>query len=225
MSLRLFHITEFAQSQLASPASQRNAIHPYVVVLLFSLWLASICNLALWKAMLRLPEGGSGRIIWIGIGLALMMACAFVMLLSLLTWRWTLKLSVTLLLMLAAINAYFMLTQRVFIDGALISRYLSNPGSQLRALLNWQLFIIVALLGVLPTILLWRMPLRRATLMQNLVQNLIAFVAACVILAGLWLYSHQAVMGLINNQPQLRQLLNPFNMVQTPVQLLVSTRQ
>jgi lipid A ethanolaminephosphotransferase len=184
------------------------------VVVLFSLWLASICNLALWKAILRMPDAGEGRFLWTGIGLALMMTCAFVMLLSLLNWRWTLKLSVTLLLVLAAINAYFMLTQRVHIDAALISQFLSKPGVQLKALLNWQLVMIFTLLGVLPTVLLWRMPLRRTTLMQNAAQNLAAFVAACAILGGLWLYGHQAVRGLIDDQPQLRQLFNPFNLVQ-----------
>jgi lipid A ethanolaminephosphotransferase len=224
MSLRLFHITEFAESRLLSPASQRNAVHPYVVVLLFSLWMASVCNLPLWQALLRLSDSDSGKVWWIGIGLALMMASALVMLLSLLTWHRVLKISLTLLLMLVALNAYFMLTQHVFIDASMIMRIVRNPGTQLRALLNWQFLLIVSLLGVLPAVVLWRMPLRRTPLMQNLAQNLAVFVGACLVLAGLWLYTHQTVASLISNQPQLRQLFNPFNTLQTPVQRLVSVR-
>jgi lipid A ethanolaminephosphotransferase len=186
--------------------------------------MASICNLPLWQALLRLSDSGSGKVWWIGIGLALMMACALVMLLSLLTWHRILKISLTLLLMLVALNAYFMLTQHVFIDASMIMRILKNPGTQLRPLLNWQFLLIVSLLGVLPAVVLWRMPLRRTPLMQNLAQNLAVFVGACVVLAGLWLYSYQPVLSLISNQPQLRQLFNPFNMLQTPVQLLVSAR-
>jgi lipid A ethanolaminephosphotransferase len=225
MSLRLFHITEFAESRLLSPASQRNAVHPYVVVVLFSLWMASVCNLPLWQALFRLPDAGGGKVWWVGISLALMMLCALVMLLSLLTWHRVLKLSLTLLLLVAAFNAYFMLTQRVFIDGGLLMRILKNPATQLRPLLNFQLFMIVTLLGLMPIVVLWRMPLRRTPLMQNLAQNLALFVAACALFAGLWLVSHQTVTSLIHSQPQLRQLLNPFNMLQTPVQMLVSARQ
>jgi lipid A ethanolaminephosphotransferase len=222
MSLRLFHVTEFAQSQLLSPAFQRTAIHPYVVVVLFSAWLASACNLPLWQALSRLSEAGAGKVWWIGIGVAVMMTCAFVMLLSVLTWRWTLKFALTILLLLAAFNAYFMLVHSAFIDAGMINRILKNPGVQLRALLNWQLFTIVTLLGLLPAILLWRMPLRRTPLLRNLVQNLTLFVTTGIVLAGLWLYYHQMVLGLLKSQPQLRQMLNPFNMLHTPVQLLVS---
>ena len=220
MSLRLFHVTEFAQSQLLSPASQRNASHPYVVVLLFSLWLASIGNLALWQALYRLPDSGAGKVWWTSIVLALMMYCAVVMLLCALNWRWTLKLLLTLLLLLAAFNAYFMLTQNVGIDAGMIKQILKSPGAQFRALLNWQWFFIITLMGILPIIVLRRMPVRRTTLLHTLFQNLALFAVAAIVLAGLWLFSHQMVLNLVHNQPQLHQLLNPFNVLQALGQIL-----
>ena len=222
MSLRLFHVTEFAQSQLLSPASQRNASHPYVVVLLFSLWLASIGNLALWQALYRLPDSGAGKVWWSSIVLALMMYCAVVMLLCVLNWRWTLKLLLTLLLLLAAFNAYFMLTQNVGIDASMIKQMLKSPGAQFRALLNWQCFFIITLMGVLPIVVLRRMSVRRTTLPRTLFQNLALFAVAAIVLAGLWLSSHQMVLNLVKNQPQLRQLLNPFTVLQALGQILGS---
>lgn len=221
MALRLFHVTEFAESRLLSPASQRNASHPIMVVLMFSLWLASGCNLALWQALSRLSDPGTVTVWWIGIDLALMMTCALVMLLSLLCWHWTLKLSLTLLLLLAAFNTHIMLTQGVFLDTGMIRRLLQSPAAQLRALLSWQLFITVTVLGVLPTIWLWKMQVRRTPLRRNLMQNLALFAAAGLVLAGLWLSSHQLVSNLLNSQPQLRQLFNPFNMIQSLAQTLV----
>jgi lipid A ethanolaminephosphotransferase len=222
MSLRLFHVTEFAQSQLLSPASQRNASHPYVVVLLFSLWLASIGNLALWQALYRVPDSGAGKVWWSGIVLALMMYCAVVMLLCVLNWRWTLKLLLTLLLLLAAFNAYYMLSQNAGIDAGLIKQIVKSPGAQFRALLNWQWFFIITLMGVLPIVVLRRMSVRRTTLLRNLFQNLALFGFSAVVLASLWLFSHQMVLTLFKNQPQLRQLLNPFNVLQALAQMLGS---
>ena len=225
MTLRLFHITEFAESRLSSPAAQREAYHPFGLVLLFSLWLAVICNLALWQALSRLPELGTGAAWRIGMALALMMTCALVMLLSLLSWRRTLKLSLTLLLLLAAVNAHFLLTQGTFINADLLRRFLHNPAVQLRVLLGWKFFFVVLLLGVVPTVLLWRMRVRRTPLGRSLMQNLALFAAAGVILTGLWLTSHQMVSNLVHNQPQLRQLFNPFNIFQSLTHALVPALQ
>jgi lipid A ethanolaminephosphotransferase len=221
MTLRLFHITEFAESRLSSPASQREAYHPFGLVLLFSLWLAVVCNLALWLALSRLPDLGTGAVLRIGMVLALMMTCAFVMLLSLLSWRRTLRLSLTLLLLLAALNAHFLLNQDTFINADLIRRIVHNPGAQLRALLGWKFFLIVLLLGVVPTVMIWRMRVRRTPPMLNLMQNLALCAAAGMILAGLWLSSHQTLSTLLNSQPQLRQLFNPFSVFQPLVHALV----
>jgi lipid A ethanolaminephosphotransferase len=218
MALRLFHITEFAESRLLSPASQRNASPSFVVVLLFCLWLASICNLALWQALSRLPPTGAASTWWTGVVLGLMMTCALIMLLSFLSWRWTLKPALTLVLVLAAINAHLMLTQGAFINAESLSRIVSNPGVQLRAMLGWQVFAIVLLLGIAPSILLWRIPVRRTALSSKLLENIALFAVAGIILYGLWRLNRQSLLELINNHPSLRQLFNPFNMIQSLVQ-------
>jgi lipid A ethanolaminephosphotransferase len=218
MALRLFHITEFAESRLLSPASQRDASPSFVLVLMSSLWMGSICNLALWQALSRLPDTGAASAWWTGVGLALMMTCAFIMLLSLLNWRWTLKLALTLVLVLTAINAYLMLTQGAFLSAETISRILKNPGIQLRAMFGWQLFAIVLLMGVVPSILVWRRPVRRTPLLRNLLENAALFTVAAIILYGLWLLNQQRTLELINNHPPMRQLFNPFNMIPSLVQ-------
>ena len=225
MALRLFHVTEFAQSQLLSPAFQRSASHPLLVVMLFSLWLSIVSNVALWQALYRLPDSAPGKVWWAGIALALLLECALLMLLSLLNWRWTLKISLTLLLLLTAFNAYFMLTQDAFLDAGVIRRFLHSPGAQLRALLNWRFFIVIALLGILPTVLLWRMAVKRTPIPRNLLQNLLLFAVTCVMLTGLWLLSQSMVLTLFKNQPHIRQLLNPFNILQTGSQMLGSVPQ
>jgi len=67
-----------------------------------------------------------------------------------------------------------------------------------------------------------RMSVRRTTLPRTLFQNLALFTVAAIALAGLWLFSHQMVLSLVKNQPQLRQLLNPFNVLQALGQILGS---
>jgi hypothetical protein len=61
--------------------------------------------------------------------------------------------------------------------------------------------------------------------MRSLVQNLALFATSGIVLAGLWLSSHQLVSNLVHDQPQLRQLFNPFNMIQSLVHKLVPALQ
>ena len=102
MSLRLFHVTEFAQSML-SPADQREARHPAQLLLLASLWLALAGNLPLWRELARLPMD-FGSLLWIGLCFGLLTTAALGVLLSLLNWSWLLKISVMPLLANSAIR-------------------------------------------------------------------------------------------------------------------------
>ena len=65
----------------------RGALRPATAIILAALWIASIANLALWRALAGLPELANGRGLAFGIGFGVMIAAAHVALLSLLAWR------------------------------------------------------------------------------------------------------------------------------------------
>lgn len=207
MTLKLFHITEFAESAWVSPEKQREAIHPVMVVLLASLWLTLACNFPLWRELAHLPLE-TGQRWWLGLRLALLMLFALTALLSLTCWRRTLKLALSLLLLLAALDMPLMLSQANFLD---LSAGLGNMGTQLRAGASWQLAGLFAALGLLPALWLWRLPVRRIPLLATLLQNTLLLVLSCVLLAGTWWLSAHDISELLRNQPQLHQLFNPFS--------------
>lgn len=207
MTLKLFHITEFAESAWVSPEKQREAIHPVMVVCLVSLWLTLACNFPLWRELAHLPLE-TGQRWWLGLRLALLMLFALTALLSLVSWRRTLKLALMLLLLLAALNTPLMLSQANFLD---LSAGLGQLGAQLRAGTNWQLVGLFVALGLLPALWLWRLPVRRVPLPAKLPQNALLLVLSCVLLAGTWWLSGNDVSELLRSQPQLHQLLNPFS--------------
>lgn len=211
MSLKLFHITEFAESSQLSPATQREAIHPCVVVLLASFWLASACNLPLWRELSGLDQPGNGRALWFGAGLTLMMTAALSALLGLLSWRWTLKPAITLLLLVAALGAHVMLAYGVVIDTDTMIRALQATPREARGFFGWQLFVTLLLLGVLPALWLWRTPVRRIPALRNLKQNAVLFMASCSLLAVMLLAAYKNFSPLMSSQPQWRHWLNPIN--------------
>ena len=176
-----------------------------------ALWIASIANLALWRALAGLPELANGRGLAFGIGFGVMIAAAHVALLSLLAWRWTLKPALALFLLSAAGGAYFMLSYGVVIDRTMMVNVLLTDTREARELLSWRLLGALLLLGVLPLALLWRTPLRWAAPLRQAGHNAILLVAACALLAGAGGLFFQDLSATMRNHTQLRYLINPLN--------------
>ena len=189
----------------------RGALRPATAIILAALWIASIANLALWRALAGLPELANGRGLAFGIGFGVMIAAAHVALLSLLAWRWTLKPALALFLLAAAGGAYFMLSYGVVIDRTMMVNVLLTDTREARELLSWRLLGALLLLGVLPLALLWRTPLRWATPLRQAGHNAILLVAACALLAGAGVLFFQDLSATMRNHTQLRYLINPLN--------------
>ncbi len=199
MRLRLFHITEFANSML-SPAEQREARHPALLLLLASLWLALAGNLPLWRELARLPMD-AGSFVWITLCFALITTAALGLLLSLLNWPWLLKGVITLLLW--AGHAY--------LSAGALPQGLPVVLGQLRALPLWQTALALAVLALLPTIWVWRLTLRRVALPTRLPQNLLLALLCTCLLAAVWFAGRNALLPLLQDQPRWLELISPFN--------------
>ena len=121
-------------------------MRPATLVLLVVLWIASIGNVALWRAMAALPELGNARgyafMLAFGVGVAALTALP----LALLAWRWTLKPVLVLYLMAAAGGAFFMLSYGIVIDRTMMVNVLLTDSREARDLLSTQLFGALAVL-------------------------------------------------------------------------------
>lgn len=209
MGLRLFHITEFAQSML-SPAAQREARHPVMLLLLASVWLALVGNLPLWRELARLPMD-SIALLWIALCFALLTAGALGAMLSVLNWPWLLRPVITLLLWLSACNTILLWAGHGYLQAGMLPAGWRPVLAQLRALPLWHVLLAFGLLALLPTVLLWASSLRRVPLLHRLPQNLFLLVSLLVLLGLVWFVGRGAVLPLLQDQPRWLELLNPFN--------------
>ncbi|WHZ11086.1 MAG: Lipid A phosphoethanolamine transferase, putative [Burkholderiaceae bacterium] len=211
-TLRLFRNTEFALSSLFfSPEQQRAATHPGWIIVTASLWIATVCNLALWRALWRLPDLHSAHGLWFGIGFAVAIAAAIGAILSLLCWRWTFKPAITLLLLIAAAGTYFMLSYGVVIDTPMMVNVLQTNPREVANLMNWRLAVTVLVLALLPALWLWPRPLRRIGGWRQLRMNAIVFIASIVVFIGALLLFYVDFASVMRNHTQLRYLVNPLN--------------
>ena len=186
-------------------------MRPVWVVVLASFWIATFCNVALWRALARLPDLSGGQAVTVSIALALVIGLVTAGLLSLLAWRWTLKPVITLFCVSAAFGAYFMMAYGIVIDKAMMINTLHTDARETRDLLNWRLLATVLMLAVLPCVLLWRQPIRLHSPMRQAAANLAGLLASgCLLVVVLALF-FQSVASVMRNDPQVRYLINPLN--------------
>lgn len=181
------------------------------LVVLASAWIATVCNVALWRELTRLPELSGGQAASLGVALGLVIAAATAALLSLLAWRWTLKPAISIFLLAAAFGAYFMMAYGVVIDKTMMVNTLQTDVRETRDLLNWRLAVTVLVLAVGPGVFLWRQKVRRKTVARQALANTVSLLASCALLVAVGLLSFQGIASVMRNHTQLRYLMNPLN--------------
>lgn len=186
-------------------------MRPLWVVMLASFWIATVCNVALWRTLARLPDLSTGQVLTISAALALVIALATAGLISLLAWRWTLKPVIILFCISAALGAYFMLTYNIVIDKTMMVNTLQTDVRETRDLLNWRLLATVLVLGVLPSVLLWRQHIRLQQPARQALANITALLASTVLLVLVVMLFFQSIASVMRNYPHVRYLMNPLN--------------
>ncbi len=209
MALRLFHITEFAQSML-SPAAQREARHPLLVLGLAAGWLAVAGNLPLWRALAALPAGVL-HLLWTGVCLGLLLVCLLAALLALLNWPGLLRPLVTALLGLAAYNTLALLAAQPALHAPTAAQQLLALPALLRGPAGWQAALLPGAVALVPLVWLWARRLRRIPLGQRLLHNLLLAAASLAAAALLWWLGRPVLLPLLQQQPGWLELVSPFN--------------
>lgn len=201
----------FAASNRDFESDGERGTHPSWLIVLASVWLATLGNWALWQELARLPEMNDLRALWFGGSFALLIAALTGMLMSILCWRWTLKPVISLFLFSAAVGGYFMLSYGVVIDSTMMINVMQTDLRESRDLTSWKMLLTVLGFAVLPMLWLWRVRVKRVSLLRQFAHNALLFVAgvALSVLAVLPIY--QDFASTMRNNIQLRFLINPLN--------------
>ena len=183
--VKLFHVTEFAESMLQSPQSHRSAIHPLWVALLVALWIATVGHWPLWQTMVLQTEPGNIRPVPTLL-LAVQIALGALFWLALTGWRRLFKTAITLLLVWTALGCCAMGLQlasgeAVAVLPSTLLRFVSQPVNWGR-MLNGQCLLNVLLIAVVPATLIWRSRIRRIPVTSRIMMNAGLLLASYVLL-------------------------------------------
>ncbi len=158
-----------------------------------------------------------------------MLVCAFNAILALLVGRRTLKPILMFIFPVSAGAAWFMSKYGIVIDNGMFRNLAETDLKEVRDLLSLKFFWYMLLCGVVPAVVIWKLPIRyRAGLMGFTVSLLVA-LASGLLMVVVALSNYQGLASLLRNHHELRLLVVPSNVIGAGLSYLneqsVSSRQ
>lgn len=187
------------------------------------IWLA-LYNVRFWElsaAAMWHPSAGS-LLFMTSLGILAWVVLALLLLLS--PTRRVMRVVASLMFVIAAFGAYFMSEYGAIMNQEMMRNVLETDRAEAGALMNMDLGLHVALLGVLPALLVWRVRLPTTSWRSQLGRRAIAIVAALgVAVAGLFANSADYATFFREHKP-VRYTLNPVAQIVSMTGLLAGSR-
>ncbi|BAN48940.1 phosphoethanolamine transferase [Metapseudomonas resinovorans] len=189
---------------------QRISLRPESLTFLASLLLLSLYNVPLWKHIFSIvPADADGLGMRVAFGVMVLAVFNFV--LALVSFRWLFKPVLIALFLASSGVAYFMSQYGVLVDANMLRNVAETDVNEVRDLLSVKMALFILILGVLPSWLLWKLPVRRQPLRRELLGKLGLALGSMVVLAGVALLNYQGLASLFRNHHELRLLVVPSN--------------
>lgn len=192
--------------------SKIKSLRPEWVTLLASAYLLIGFNSVLWEHVTSVLQGdGHGLVLRLAFGLLLL--CAFNFILTLLAFRTTLKPILAALFIISAGVAYFMNQYGVLIDIGMLRNTVETNITEVRDLLSLKLLVYIVLLGMVPTLILYKTPVAFRSLPRELLRKLWVALASLILLAAVAMFNYQGLASLFRNHHELRLMVVPSNYI------------
>lgn len=188
------------------------AVRPEWVTLVASAFLLIGFNVVLWQHLFDITAS-DGKGIAMRVAFGVMIFAAFNIVLTFLAFRPLLKPVLTLMFLIGAGVAYFMSQYGVMIDASMLRNFAETNATEVRDLLSLKLFVYIFFLGVLPSLLLWKLPINYRRWHRDLFSKVIVSVASVAVIGGVALANYQGLSSLFRNHHEIRLMLVPSNYI------------
>jgi len=176
-----------------------------------ALWCLFAMNLPFWARVQEVRPIASLHDLLFHGSVALLAFLAVNLFLTPFAIRPVVKPALIIILLLGALATYFIDTYGVFIDKVMIRNVFETDPAESAELLTLKLLGYIFLMGMVPALVVWRMPLAKISWQRELLHKagvLAATLAGIGVIAAVF-YQDQA--SLLRNHRELRHLLVPFN--------------
>ncbi len=188
----------------------RSAYFPFAA----ASFLVLIYNISFWKSFMAATGGFRASNLLVYLGSVLLLVFVFSGILSLVNFRRVFKPILIALLLLSSMTAYFMSQYGIVIDASMVQNVVETDVREAGELFSWKMVQSVVLFGLIPSWLVWRIPVRYGSLRREVLGN-IGLVAGSLLLAtGLLFLLFKTLAPAVREHRELRFMLTPTNVFQ-----------
>lgn len=178
------------------------------LIIISALFLVLFDNFAFFRDVSEVYSP-SWNNIWFLASLAMVLSCVIMLLLVIVSSKYTFKPILILILLVSSVAGYFMNNYNVVIDHTMIQNIFSTNVKEAVELFSFKLVLYVLLLGVLPSLFIYRVELKRGTLKAEFISRLkIVSIALVAIFFSVLIFSKFYTSFLREHKP-LRYRTNP----------------
>jgi lipid A ethanolaminephosphotransferase len=188
-------------------------VSPQRLVVLVALALVVFFNASAWQALHTLVPLESLKVAAFYLSFAVFMVAFISLLLTLVSFKYLLKPALTLLLLCSASATYFMGSYGVSIDTVMVQNIFETNPAEAGALLSARMLGYIGVLGVLPAIVIWRLPVRYPPFFRGLLNKLVMMVACLVTVAVMVGTFYSTYAPIFRDEDKLTHYINPTNYI------------
>ncbi|NES10101.1 phosphoethanolamine transferase [Pseudomonas laurentiana] len=194
-----------------SPRSR--SIQTTVLLLLVSLWLTLVLNFTFWRAVWQAVGGWNNEHLLFLFSLPLFVFLWNYLLLNLLAWGRLTRPVLVVVILVSAVASFFMSRYGIVIDYSMVMNVLQTDQAEAYDLLGVDVLLWVLCLGILPAIIVSRVPLTKQRWTRAGAIKLSGMLAALAVIGVILAVAYQSYASLLRNHRDLRLMLVPSNVV------------
>lgn len=189
-------------------------MRPWQLTLASATLLVLLYNQSFWR--LFIAATGGIQLVHVPLYLGSFAALVFIFnaFLCMVSFRFVLKPVVIMLFMLAASASYFIDRYGIAIDASMLQNVFETDVREAKDLLSLNLFLTISLLGVFPSVLVYRIKVQHPSMMRAILTNTGFFLMSALIATLLLMSFFKTLAPTVRENRQMRFLLTPTNVIQ-----------
>lgn len=182
------------------------------LLIAISLFMAIAHNTVFFGKVFELYPLGT-RYLLFHTGLVIILVGLTAFLLALVSSKYTTKPFVLLLLVSSAVVSYFVNTYGIVVDVDMLHNTLETNPAEALDLMSVKLVLHVGLLGVLPSVIVWRLRLDYGSFSKNLLKKFLVALGSLALIAAAAFSSASTMASFLREHKSVRNYVNPAGYV------------
>ena len=183
----------------------RNGLPHFALNLAGATYIMALLNTAFWQRLMTLFEGD----LLAAIGLAAAVGALTLLLLELIGPSVLQKPFLAVLILISTSANYFQTTFGVFIDEEMVRSTLETTVAESRHLITASMVLEIGLRGVLPVLVLWKIPVRRARVIHQLWRYPLGVVVSFALVIGFLFTNYKTYSSVLRENHALMESYQP----------------